>query len=149
MSAALSTTRHGAQATAILALTLWGEAAGRPVRVMEGVAAVVMNRLRLAAQPDGSAHLGRGVAGICRAPFQFACWNPNHPGRAAMVELREQGDTAFAACRRIAARTVAGLLPDPTGGATHYHPAETLPRWAVGKVASAELGGLVFYRLLD
>jgi spore germination cell wall hydrolase CwlJ-like protein len=144
MSATMAAPRRSAAETEILARTLWGEAAGRPVRAMEGVAAVVMNRLRLAAAPDGPAHLGYGIGGVCRAPFQFACWNPNGPRRAAIAELAEE---ALAAPRRIAARAAAGLLPDATGGATHYHPAETLPRWAVGRVPSAELGGLVFYRL--
>ena len=132
----------------VLALTLWGEAGDRPVRGIEGVAAVVMNRLRLAARPDGPHHLGASVAAVCRAPFQFACWQPRHPRRAALQEMGMLREPAFAACRRIAARALAGVLPDPTHGATHYHPAETLPRWAVGLVPTVELGGLVFYRLL-
>ena len=144
MSAALRMTPD--PGLGVLALTLWGEAAGRPVRAVEGVAAVVMRRVRLAAAPDGPRHLGQGVAGVCRAPFQFPCW---HPDRAA--GLRNPAivaDPAFAMCQRIAARALAGALPDPTGGATHYHAAEALPRWAVGQVPAAELGGLVFYRLL-
>jgi spore germination cell wall hydrolase CwlJ-like protein len=39
-------------------------------------------------------------------------------------------------------------MPDATGGATHYHDGETLPRWALGQTPSAEFGGLVFYRLI-
>ncbi len=96
-----------------LALHIWAEAAGRPVRAMEGVAAVAL-----------------------RSP-------PACPGGDGPAE----GDAALAACRRIAARALAGLLPDPTRGATRYHAAEVLPRWALGEVPSAELGGLVFYRL--
>jgi spore germination cell wall hydrolase CwlJ-like protein len=95
-----------------LALHIWAEAAGRPVRAMEGVAAVAL-----------------------RSP-------PVAPGAAAPGD-----DAALAACRRIAARALAGLLPDPTRGATRYHAAEVLPRWALGQVPSAELGGLVFYRI--
>jgi spore germination cell wall hydrolase CwlJ-like protein len=148
MSAALA--RRDVAAEDVLALTLWGEAASRPVRAIEGVAAVVMTRVRLAARPGGTAHLGRGVAGVCRAPFQFSCWHPHHPRHAALAETPPAaGDAAFEACRRIAARAMAGLLPDPTGAATHYHPAETLPRWALGLVPTAEVGGLVFYRLIE
>ncbi|NGM22458.1 cell wall hydrolase [Roseomonas stagni] len=132
----------------VLALTLWGEAAGRPVRGIEGIAAVVMNRLRLASAPEGPRHLGTGVSAICRAPFQFACWHPRHPRRDAMANPATRADPAFAICQRIAARALSGSLPDPTGGATHYHAADTLPRWAVGQVPVAEAGGLVFYRLL-
>jgi spore germination cell wall hydrolase CwlJ-like protein len=95
-----------------LARHIWAEAAGRPVRAMEGVAAVALRR------PPA------GVGGDAPA----------------------EGDATLAACRRIAARALAGLLPDPTGGADRFHPAETLPRWALGQVPSAECGGLVFYR---
>jgi len=130
----------------VLALTLWGEAGDRPVRAMEGVANVVMTRMRLAAKPGGPAHLGRGVAGVCRAPFQFACWHPGHPRRARLAESAPAAD--LGPCRRIAARALAGALPDPTEGATHYHDAAQLPRWALGRVPTAELGGLVFYRLI-
>jgi spore germination cell wall hydrolase CwlJ-like protein len=132
----------------VLALTLWGEAGDRPVRGIEGVAAVVMNRLRLAARPGGPRHLGATVVEVCRAPFQFACWHPRHPRRAALQEMAMLRDPGFATCRRVAARATAGVLPDPTQGATHYHALDTLPRWAIGQVPTAELGGLAFYRLL-
>jgi N-acetylmuramoyl-L-alanine amidase len=146
MSAAPATNHRALSEADVLALTLWGEAAGRPVRAIEGVAAVAVNRLRLA-KGEAAAGPVRGIAALCRAPFGFPCWNPRHPRHAGMLEGAAERDGAFAACRRIAARAAAGLLPDPTGGATHYHAAETLPRWAVGRVPSAELGGLVFYRL--
>ncbi len=145
MSATLQHTPLGVQD--ILALTLWGEAEGRPVRGMEAVAAVVMTRARLAAASGGPQHLGRGVSGVCRAPFQFACWHPRHPRHAALHAAATVENPAFAAARRIAARALAGALPDPTRGATHYHAEDRLPRWAVGQVPTATLGGLVFYQL--
>ena len=146
MSAVLQAAPRAASAAEVLALTLWGEADGRPVRAIEAVASVVMTRVRLAAQPGGPVHLGQGVAGVCRAPFQFPCWMPGHPRRHALAEL--PGDAELGACRRIAARALAGALPDPTGAATHYHAEEVLPRWALGLTPTAELGGLVFYRLI-
>lgn len=147
MSAALQ--RPAGEAAAdILALTLWGEAADRPVRAIEALAALVMNRARQAAIPGGSAHWGRGVAGVCRAPFQFPCWNRNHPRHAALREV-PAGDGALAICRRVAARAIAGSLPDATGGATHFHDGGTLPGWALGRPAVAEIGGLCFYRAED
>jgi spore germination cell wall hydrolase CwlJ-like protein len=130
----------------VLALTLWGEAAWRPVRAIEAVASVVMTRVRLAAAPGGPTHLGQGVVGVCRAPFQFTCWHPGHPRHQALSESPQAAE--LAACRRIAARALAGALPDPTAGATHYHEAAVLPRWALGVTPTATLGGLVFYRLI-
>lgn len=50
------------------------------------------------------------------------------------------------ACRRIAARAMAGSLPDCSRGATRWHDAAVLPQWAVGEPPVAELGGLLFYR---
>ncbi|MBE9607666.1 cell wall hydrolase [Acetobacteraceae bacterium H6797] len=134
------------QAQEILALTLWGEAAERPVRAIEALASLVVNRARLAALPEGPRHWGEGVAGVCRAPFQFPCWNRNHPRHAALRAI-PPGDAALAICRRIAARAVAGSLPDATGGATHYHDEALLPAWALGQPPQAEIGGLLFYRL--
>ncbi|GAA0595348.1 hypothetical protein GCM10009416_37110 [Craurococcus roseus] len=154
--AAASDALAAARATETLALTLWAEAAGRPVRAIEALAALVANRARSAASNEtarlrfapGSAAgaawptlLGRA----CRAPFLFACWNPRHPRHAALGEAPE-GDLALAVRRRIARRAAAGSLPDPTGGATHWHDADALPGWALGRVPSAEIGGLVFYR---
>ena len=49
----------------------------------------------------------------------------------------------------MAARALAGSLPDPTGGATHFHDAAALPGWALGCPATAEIGGLCFYRAED
>jgi hypothetical protein len=147
MSAALSR-RPASLAAAVLELTLWGEAGHLRVRAVEGVAAVVMNRLRLASLPEGPRHLGVDVPGICRAPFQFGCWHPRHPRHARLHDPALLEDPGFAICRRIAARALAGALPDATQGATHYHAAERLPRWAIGLVPAAERGGLVFYRLL-
>ena len=116
MSAALSaTTTAGLR---ILALTLWGEGEGRAVRGLEGIAAVVMTRDRLAALPGGPVHFGRGIAAICRQPFQFPCWNPRGARLGEMREALARPDAQFAICLRIAGRALAGALPDPTGGAT-------------------------------
>jgi N-acetylmuramoyl-L-alanine amidase len=144
-----------ARAAETLALTLWAEAAARPVRAIEALAALVVNRARLAAADAGArARFAPGEGGawplllgrVCRAPFLFACWNPRHPRHAALGEA-PAGDPALAICRRIAARAAGGGLPDPTGGATHCHDLGELPGWALGQVPVAEIGGLVFYRL--
>lgn len=165
MSATLSAPRQGAaaataaaaaRAAETLALTLWAEASERPVRAIEALAALVANRARAAAGSDAARlRFAPGAAAgaawplllgrACRAPFLFACWNPRHPRHAALGEA-PAGDPALAVCRRVARRAAAGSLPDPTGGATHWHDADSLPGWALGRVPTAEVGGLVFYR---
>ena len=152
-------------AAEILALTLCAEAGHRPVRAIEALAALVVNRARLAAG-DAAARArfapaggGAGWAGlvpaVCRAPFLFGCWNPRHPHRAALLAaLRAAGpatdgrpaDPMLAACRRIAARALGGGLPDLTAGATHWHDGAVVPGWAIGQIPTTEAGGLVFYR---
>jgi N-acetylmuramoyl-L-alanine amidase len=148
--------RAAAQAAETLALTLWAEAAERPVRAIEALAALVVNRARMAATDEAARlRFAPGASSVaawplllgraCRAPFLFPCWNPRHPRHALLGEAPE-GDPALAVCRRIARRAAAGILPDQTGGATHWHDACALPGWALGRVPVAEVGGLVFYR---
>jgi|GEM_PF-887060 len=151
MSAGLAMDRAMAtrQAAETLALALWAAAGARPVRAIEALASLVVNRAKLAAA-DAAARLrfapGAEAAAwlellgpVCRAPFLF--------GRQLAGRAVPEGDPALAICRRIAARAVAGSLPDPTEGATHWHDAGELLGWALGQMPVAETGGLIFYRL--
>jgi len=127
----------------ILAMTLWAEAADKPVRAIEALAALVMNRLRQGRDPNA-----RHIAAICRAPFLFSCWNKRDPRHAALRAI-PPGDAAITICRRIAQRAASGLLPDPTGGATLWHDAAHLPAWAVGQASITEIGDFCFFRAED
>lgn len=122
----------------ILARTLYGEARGESVRGIEAVAAVVMNRV----QKGG--WWGNAVEAVCRKPFQFSCWNEGDPNRPKLERVDET-DRVFRICIRIARRAIAGVLDDPTGGATHYHTRGVFPAWAKGREPSAEIGGHLFY----
>lgn len=134
----------GSDAVDVLARTLWGEARGESVRGMEAVAAVVMNRVA-AARAGRVRWWGRTVAEVCRAPWQFSCWNEGDPNRPRLLAVTA-ADPAFAAALRIARRAVAGTLGDPTGGATHYHRGGITPSWAAGRAPCAEIGRHLFYR---
>lgn len=123
----------------VLARTLWGEARGEPVRGIEAVAAVVLNRAAL------GGWWGDNVLEVCRKPSQFSCWNPGDPNRVKL-EAVDVGNRMFRICVRIARRAIAGVVDDPTGGATHYHVRGTMPAWAKGKDPSAEIGSHLFYR---
>jgi len=131
------------EAVDALARTLWGEARGEPVRGIEAVAAVIVNRVR-AAERRGGFWWGGSVVAVCRKPYQFSCWNANDPNRPKLLAVTT-ADPVFATCLRVARRAVAGLLPDPTGGATHYHAVGLHPDWAAGHSPSAEIGRHVFY----
>lgn len=159
MNAAITTAPQDtlSRIQALFAATLWAEASSRPVRAMEALAALACNRARAAAACE-TARL-RYAAGapavaaaswalllprVCQAPFLFGCWN-RRDARHAL--LAGQDDPARAIATRIAARAASGTLPDPTGGATHWHDAAALPGWALGHVPVATLAGLVLYRL--
>lgn len=129
-----------ARSVAVLALTLHAEPGSRSVRALEALAAMVMNRVEAKLQPWGNS-----VESVCRAPFQFPCWNPRFSDHGRLNVDPE--DLRLAICRRIAARAVSGVLPDPTCGATHYHGDDVQPSWAMTHVPVAEVGGLLFYRL--
>lgn len=124
-----------------LARTLWGEARGEGRDGMEAVAAVIVNRRNSDRYPGG-------FAGVCRQPLQFSCWNANDPNREKMLRLPSGDDGTWTTCLEVANRAVAGDLPDPTGGALHYHAADITPAWVTGSpAAKATLrrGRHVFY----
>lgn len=127
----------------ILARTLYGEARGEPVRGKEAVAAVIMNRVRRARERGGY-WWGSTVPEVCLKRWQFSCWNENDPNREKILAVTPDNRN-FAACLRIAKRAVAGVLADPTDGATHYHTEGCAPLWAVGRQPSAVIGRHSFY----
>lgn len=131
----------------VLARTLWGEARGEPVRGIEAIAAVVLNRVRRA-RDQGGCWWGNTIIEVCRKPHQFSCWNPGDPNREKLLAVRAK-DPQFACCIRVARRAMAGLLDDPTGGATHYHNRSVEPAWARGRFPCAEIGRHLFYQGID
>lgn len=131
------------RAVDILARTLYGEARGETVRGKEAVAAVVINRVRRA-RAAGGYWWGDSVAAVCLKRWQFSCWNEGDPNRKK-IEAVTADNKVFASCLRIARRAVAGVLADPTGGATHYHTDVVRPPWARGRAPSAVIGAHLFY----
>ena len=76
--------------------------------------------------------------------WRFSCWNEADPNRVKILAV-DKDNRNFASCLRIARRAVNGTLPDPTGGATHYHNHFVNPPWARGRAACFELGRHLFY----
>ncbi len=125
-----------------LARTMWGEARGEGVAGMSAVANVVLNRL------DMPERFGATVEAVCRAPWQFSCWNRNDPNLAKLVAVTA-ADARFASALRLARRALAGALDDATFGSTHYHARGILPRWAHASAPAAEIGHHLFYNDVD
>lgn len=132
-----------------LARTLWGEARGEPEDGKRAVAWVIRNRASRSRFAGALLGTPGAVARVCRAPWQFSCWNEGDPNRAKLLALpvdRMAGEMA------IAAAVLDGGLGDPTHGADHYHTIDapawaTLwpPDWAPTMQEVARFGGHVFY----
>jgi len=125
----------------VLARTLWGEARGEGRAGMEAVACVILNRAdkRQKRWPNQ-------VAEVCQQRLQFSCWNPNDPNLARLRRV-EASDPTFKIALEVAGIAVAGNLPDPTGGANHYHTAAVQPDWSKGKQPVATIGHHKFFKL--
>lgn len=130
-----------------LARTMWGEARGEGSAGMHAVAAVVMNRVAVA-RARGTYWWGNSVIQVCQKPYQFSCWNKDDPNFRRVVAV-DLSDRHFAAALDMARRAVAGHLPDPTHGSTHYHADSIMPAWAKGEEARAVIGRHIFYRLRE
>jgi N-acetylmuramoyl-L-alanine amidase len=112
-----------------LALTLLTLGSDQSVRVLEALAAALVNRAR---RPRGNHEFG-----LCEPPppsFRHAP-GVNVPGDK--LEL----------CRRIARRALRGSLADPTAGAGAFHRLEDNPDWARDLLPSASFGSFLFYHL--
>lgn len=131
----------------ILARTLYGEARGEGLAGLEAVAAVILNRVAFSSR-RGKYWWGNTVGEVCRKPWQFSCWNDNDPN-SRLIALVNDDDKVFGLCRRIARRAIAGVLPDATCGATHYHHRSLRPRWSEGKIPCAEIGHHLFYNDIE
>jgi spore germination cell wall hydrolase CwlJ-like protein len=105
--------------TALLALTVLGEAEGEPDEGKSAVAHVVKNRMRKKPYKWGS------VADTVLAPWQFSCWNHEEPRRDFLLDVVDKGAanipmSMWVACWKAASGALDGTSTDPTHGATHY-----------------------------
>lgn len=120
-----------------LARTIYWEAKGEDVAVMEGVANVVMNRL---ADPEFPGTICEVVTqGKDGGPCQFAWWCD---GSSDKVEEPDR----YAITTEVARRALNQDLPDRTEGALFFHGKEAPPDWTRKMTRTARIGDLVFYR---
>jgi len=129
----------------ILARTLWGEARGEGLAGQIAVAWTIRNRVN-----DGKARSwwGEGYVGVCQAPYQFSCWNKNDPNYPFLSGAKPIPAGQFAQAQRAADQVIAGAVPDPTSGATHYY-ATTMPKapaWAAKAKQTVRIGQHVFFK---
>ena len=127
-----------------MALTMWGEARDEGEEGMRAVGHVIDNRRRAGMH-------GAYVTDTVGEAFQFSCWNPGDPNRAAMLNvdsLPAGGEDArmWRLARRLAGEILSGRSRDPTGGAHFYHTASVSPLWSRGVAPVRRIGGHLFFR---
>ena len=126
-----------------MARTVYGEARSESFLGQAAVGFVIRNR----AAKGG--WWGKTIKAVCYAPKQFSCHNPTDPNRRRCRQAKAT-DPAFQSSLAAAAAVLAGLIEDPTGGATHYHATSIPPpAWAVGKTPTVTIGAHAFYRDID
>ena len=112
--------------------TVYGEASNQPPLGQAGVAAAILNRVN-------AGGYGNGVQGVVNAPVpnprdaargyhEFSPWNPpGVPESNPTAQHLSPNDpnpllrNAYANIGSIVDKVYSGLIPDPTGGATHYY----------------------------
>jgi spore germination cell wall hydrolase CwlJ-like protein len=120
--------------------TIAFEATGEPEEGMAAVAHVVLNRMRLGIW-------GSSIKEVVTRPWQFEPWMTR---RKEMVSLAPD-DPRYQSAARIADAVLAGEVPDPTAGATHFlnpvivreRRGGSLPSWASGE--GQPIGRHTFY----
>ena len=128
----------------ILARTLWGESRGEQLAGQIAVAWTIRNRVN-----DGKTRSwwGEGYAGVCLKPYQFSCWNKSDPNYLYLSGAKPIPFRELAQAKIAADQVLAGKVPDPTGGATHYYATRIkAPAWAANAKQTLKLGGHVFFK---
>lgn len=132
--------------------TLVGEARGETFDGQVAVAWVIRNR---AASPGWWG--GPDWESVCKAPWQFSCWNEaKYGGQKDLLNSISKDnvldDPVYRRCLRAVIRAYDGTIVDLTDGATHYVVSSWLkdpglrPSWADELSQVAEIGAHSFFR---
>lgn len=118
-----------------LTLTLVDLAGDASVRVVEALAAALVNDLR--ERPDDAPEGWSAAASSS---------SPSPRGLCEDARAIDDFERRLGLCRRVARRALRGSLADPTRGANAFHRIEASPPWARGLLPVAEHGSYLFYR---
>ena len=135
--------------TDVLARTIWGEARGEGRSGQVAVGWAIRNRVEMDLHNDGRPDWwGEGYSGVCRAKWQFSCWNSNDPNFPYLANQKLIPAGQYMLARECAVSVIGGTQADPTGGATHYY-ATTMakpPAWAAKAKQTCKIGRHLFFK---
>jgi len=134
-----------------LARTIWGEARGELHGGRVAVANVIINRFKKRgwwAQAKNDRIEDNTIEAVCRAPWQFSCWNKDDPNLPYMLALTED-DKTFMECLNIARDAETMALPDITFRSKHYHNLTVSPKWAEDKTPIIQVGNHLFFNNVE
>lgn len=135
---------------AVAALTIWGEARGAGYDGMAAVAWVIMHR---AANPRWWG--GPSLQSVCQKRIgrygQFSCWNLDDPQARKLTLMMPDAKAHAALAWKVLDDVLAGRVPDPTGGSTHYCTpvAARTAQWARARKPHVKRPEHWFYRPQD
>jgi hypothetical protein len=127
-----------AQALDCLTAAVYYEAANEPRESQEGVAQVVLNRVRHPAYPKSVCGVVfQGSERDTGCQFSFTCDGSmaRNPARWAWTQSRD-----------VAEKALDGYVMPGVGSATHYHANYVMPYWGASLVKVAQYGLHIFYR---
>ncbi len=129
----------------VFARTLWGEARGESLAGLQACAWTIRNRVF-----DGKAKSwwGEGYAGVCQKAWQFSCWNASDPNAPFLTGAKPIPAGEYKHALAVAMEVMAGVVPDPTDGATHYY-ATSMPKpptWVKGAKRSLKFDQHIFFK---
>ncbi len=122
-----------------LAIGIYFEARGEPVRGQAAVAQVILNRVKNPTYPNS----------ICGVVYQNKTWKNRCQFSFACDGLRDRvrSKKHWATAKAVAKRATAGKLwVKEVGSSTHYHATYVRPRWARTMKRMKKIGQHIFYR---
>jgi hypothetical protein len=122
----------------ILIRTIIGEAGGESPLGQAAVAHVILNRARSDRYPGSPAAVA--TQGSDGRYAQFSAWNTPENGGNTLPQSVSPNDSVYQQVGAVLDQVLAGEIPDPTGGATHYYspagmPGRRAPSWWEDEVA--------------
>jgi hypothetical protein len=116
----------------VLIRTIIGEAGGESPLGQAAVAHVILNRARSDRYPGSPAAVA--TQGSDGRYAQFSAWNSPENGGNTLPQSVSPNDSVYQQVGAVLDQVLAGEIPDPTGGATHYYspagmPGRRAPSW--------------------